>query len=103
MVQFNKESFDKAISGGELVVVDFWASWCGPCRMLAPVIEKLSEDYAGRAVFGKVNVDDEQELAVRYNVMSIPTIIFFKNGVEIDRKIGVQPPQAFAKVIDENQ
>lgn len=91
------------VGRGQWVLVDFWASWCGPCRMLAPVIEKLSEDYAGRAVFGKVNVDDEQELAVRYNVMSIPTIIFFKNGVEIDRKIGVQPPQAFAKVIDENQ
>lgn len=103
MQEFNKETFEKAIAGDELVVVDFWASWCGPCRMLAPVIEKLSEAYTGRAVFGKVNVDDEQELAVRYNVMSIPTIIFFKGGKEIDRKVGVQPPQAFAAVIDANQ
>ena len=103
MIQFNKESFDKALGEGKLMMVDFWADWCGPCRMLAPVIDKLAEQYEGKVVSGKVNVDDEQELAIRYGVMSIPTVIFFKDGKEIDRKVGVMPPAAFTQVLDENQ
>ena len=103
MIQFNKESFDKALGEGKLMMVDFWADWCGPCRMLAPVIDKLAEQYEGKVVSGKVNVDDEQELAIRYGVMSIPTVIFFKDGKEIDRKVGVMPPAAFTQVLEENQ
>ena len=103
MIQFNKESFDKALGEGKLMMVDFWADWCGPCRMLAPVIDQLAERYEGKVVSGKVNVDDEQELAIRYGVMSIPTVIFFKDGKEIDRKVGVMPPAAFTQVLDENQ
>ena len=91
MTHFNKESFDKALDQGKLMMVDFWADWCGPCRMLGPVIEDLADRYEGKAVVGKVNVDDEQELAIRYGVMSIPTVIFFKDGKEIDRKVGVMP------------
>ena len=103
MIQFNKESFDKALGEGKLMMVDFWADWCGPCRMLAPVIDQLAERYEGKVVSGKVNVDDEQELAIRYGVMSIPTVIFFKDGKEIDRKVGVMPPAAFTQVLDDNQ
>ena len=102
MTHFNQESFDKALSEGKLMMVDFWADWCGPCKMLAPVIDGLAEQYAGKAVVGKVNVDEEQELAIRYGVMSIPTVIFFKNGEEIDRKVGVMPAGAFSQVLDEN-
>jgi len=102
MTHFNKESFDAALAEGKLMMVDFWAVWCGPCRMLAPMVDDLAEKYAGKVVVGKVNVDEEQELAIRYGVMSIPTVIFFKDGKEIDRKVGVMPPEAFTKVLDAN-
>ena len=102
MTHFNQESFNKAIAGDQLVVVDFWAEWCGPSRMLGPVIEDLDKKYEGKAIIGKVNVDEEQELAIRYGVMSIPTVVFIKNGKEIDRKVGVMPPDAFTKVLDQN-
>lgn len=102
MTHFNKKSFEEALTGDKLMVVDFWAAWCGPCRMLAPVIDNLAEQYAGKVIVGKVNVDEEQELAIRYGVMSIPTVIFFRNGKEIDRKVGVMPPEAFVKVLEAN-
>ena len=102
MMHFNSKSFDEALAKGELLMVDFWASWCGPCKMLAPVIDDLAKQYEGKAVVGKVNVDEEQELAIRYGVMSIPTVIFFKNGEEIARKVGVMPDKAFTDVLDAN-
>ena len=102
MMHFSKDGFDKALSQGKLMMVDFWADWCGPCRMLGPVIEQLAGQYPD-VVVGKVNVDDEQELALRYGVMSIPTVIFFKDGKEIDRKVGVMPPEAFTQVLDANK
>ena len=102
MTHFNMESFEAELNSGKLMMVDFWASWCGPCRMLSPVIDGLDKKYEGKAVIGKVNVDEEQELAIRYGVMSIPTVIFFKDGKEIDRKVGVMPPEVFTKVLDAN-
>ena len=102
MMHFNMESFEAELNSGKLMMVDFWAVWCGPCRMLAPMVDNLAEKYAGKVVVGKVNVDEEQELAIRYGVMSIPTVIFFKDGKEIDRKVGVMPPEAFTKVLDAN-
>ena len=102
MIQFNKESFDKALGEGKLMMVDFWADWCGPCRMLSPVIDRLAEQYEGQVISGKVNVDDEQELAIRYGVMSIPTVIFFKDGKEIDRKVGVMPGDVFVQTLEQN-
>lgn len=102
MIHFDKETFDKTLEEGKLMLVDFWAEWCGPCRMLGPVIESLAETYEGRAVVGKVNTDEEEELAMRYSVMNIPTVIFFKGGREIDRKVGVMPPDAFVQVLDAN-
>ena len=99
---FTRETFEKELNGGALMLVDFWAEWCGPCRMLGPVIEDLADRYEGKAVVGKVNVDNEQELAIRYGVMSIPTVIFFKDGKEIDRKVGVQPADVYTKTLDAN-
>ena len=92
----------QALAEGKLMMVDFWAAWCGPCRMLAPMVDDLAAKYEGKAVVGKVNVDEEQELAIRYGVMSIPTVIFFKDGKEIDRKVGVMPAGAFTQVLDSN-
>ncbi len=102
MTHYSKESFEQALAKGELMMVDFWAEWCGPCRMLGPVIEDLAERYAGRAAVGKVNVDEEQELAIRYGVANIPTVVFFKNGREIDRVVGTMPPEAFTEILDRN-
>ena len=102
MIHFNQETFDKALEEGELMMVDFWAEWCGPCQMLGPVIESLAEEYEGRAVVGKVNTDEEQELAIRYRVMNIPTVLFFKDGREIERRVGVMPPDAFVQILEEN-
>ena len=102
MTHFDAELFDSALKEGKLMMVDFWAEWCGPCRMLAPMVDKLAEQYEGKVTVGKVNVDEEQELAIRYGVMSIPTVIFFKDGKEIDRKVGVMPPAVFARVLEQN-
>ena len=99
-VHFTKEGFEKALASGQLMMMDFWADWCGPCKMLAPVIEGLGDDYEGKAIVGKINVDEEQELAIRYGVMSIPTVIFFKDGEEVERKVGVLPGTAFTQVLD---
>ena len=103
MIHFTKDGLDKALAQKGLLMVDFWADWCGPCKMLAPLVENLDKEYEGRVTVGKVNVDDEQELAIRYGVMSIPTVIFFKDGQEIDRKVGVMPPEVFTQVLDANK
>lgn len=102
VIHFNKAEFEKAAGEKGLMMVDFWASWCGPCRMLAPVVEDLAGKYEGKAVVGKVDVDEEQELAMQFGVMSIPTVIFFKDGKEFDRKVGVMPAEAYTAVLDAN-
>lgn len=102
MTHLNMESLEAELNSGKLMLVDFWAAWCGPCRMLSPVIDGLDKKYEGKVVIGKVNVDEEQELAIRYGVMSIPTVIFFKNGQEIARKVGVMPEKEFVAILDAN-
>ena len=94
--------FDAAVEAAPLAMVDFWASWCGPCKMLSPLVEALAEQYDGKALVAKVNVDEEPDLAARFGVMSIPTVVFLKNGREFDRKVGVMPPEAFISVLDNN-
>ena len=99
---FKTEEFDSAVEAAPLAMVDFWASWCGPCMALSPVIESLAEKYEGKVLVGKVNVDEERELAIRYGVMSIPTVVFLKNGREFDRKIGTMPVEVYTEVLDAN-
>jgi len=90
-VTLTDENFDGFISSNKLVVVDFWAEWCAPCRMLAPVIEELAKEYAGKIVFGKLNVDENPTTAAKFGIMSIPTLIVFKNGQPVDMIIGAMP------------
>jgi len=82
------------------VLVDFWAEWCGPCRMVGPIVDELHGDYQGKAVIGKVNVDDQQDIAAEYGIRNIPTILIFKNGEIVDKQVGVVPKADLAAKID---
>ncbi len=92
-------NFNVEVSRYPILVVDFWAPWCGPCRMVAPVIDQLAKDYSGRVVFGKVNVDENQIIANKFGIQSIPTMMVFKNGRAVDVMIGAMPkPQIEMKI-----
>jgi len=92
-VEVTDATFYNFIKQYPVVVVDCWAPWCGPCRMISPVIEELASDYAGKVVFGKLNVDENPAVAAEYGIMSIPTLLFARNGEVVDRLIGAAPRQ----------
>ncbi len=93
-LKLNSENFEsEVLNANETVLVDFYADWCGPCKMMAPVIEELAEELQEKAKVGKINVDESTDIATQYDVMSIPTIIIFKNGKEVKRFIGVRDKQ----------
>ena len=99
--EFTDTNFkESAIDSGKVSVVDFWAPWCGPCRMIAPIIEELAGDYKGDVVVGKLNVDDNPEVAMKYGVRSIPTIILLKDGEVFDKQVGVTSKKVLAEKID---
>ena len=97
VTELNAATFDEAIKGDKPVLVDFWAVWCGPCRMMSPVVDKLAAEYADKLFVGKVN-----ELAERYSVSSIPTLILFKNGAMVDRTVGACSPAVLKAWVDRN-
>ena len=99
VVHFSKEGFEQASAQPGVMLVDFWATWCGPCKMIAPVIEKLAEEYEGKVTVGKVDVDQEPELARQFGVMSIPNVVILKDGEIVDRKIGAMPQSAYEEAL----
>lgn len=99
-LKLTKDNFEQQVlQADKPVLVDFWATWCMPCRMIAPVVEELAEEYEGKAYVGKVNVDEEGELAMRYHVSSIPTLILFQGGKETERLIGVQSKETLEELL----
>jgi len=95
------DNFDELVMKSDKpVLLDFWAVWCGPCRMVAPTIDKLAEDYKGRAVIGKINVDEESGLAEQFKVMSIPTIYILKSGQVVEKMVGARPYTELAAALD---
>lgn len=97
-----EDNFDEVIKQADFAMVDVWATWCGPCKMMGPVVDKLAEEYDGKVLVGKVDADEEMEVAQKLGVISIPTLVFFRNGVEIDRKVGLTPESELRKVLDAN-
>ena len=102
MKQLTQQQFNELITGGKPVVCDFFATWCGPCKMLAPVLEEVSAGYADRAEFVKVDVDEAPELSVKYGIMSIPFVAVFKNGEMAAKSIGFMPKAEVKQFLDEN-
>ncbi len=101
IVEFTQENWQNTVVDSALpVVVDFWAVWCGPCRMIAPAIEQLADEYAGKVVVGKVNVDDQQDLAAQFRINTIPQVYIFKSGQVVERLPGAQPKTAYAAAIE---
>ncbi len=100
MLEVTKENFAAEVESSETpVLLDFWASWCGPCRMLAPVVEELAGEFDGKVKFGKVNVDEQPELAMRYGVQSIPTLILFRGGEPVNASVGVVPADSIRAML----
>ena len=98
-IELTNDNFEATTSEG-VALVDFWAPWCGPCRMIAPVIEELAEEYDGKAKICKVNTDEEQEIAVKFGIRSIPTLIFLKDGQVVDQIVGAQSKQVLVEKLD---
>lgn len=101
IVDLSDTEFESQVLESDLpVLVDFWAPWCGPCRMLSPLVEELSGDYDGEVVFAKVNTDENPATPTKYGIMSIPTLLLFKNGKLVDRTVGVRPKKALKEWLD---
>ncbi len=89
MTEVNNTNFKELLAANKVAMIDFWATWCGPCRMLGPTVEEVAADYEGRALVAKCNVDDAEDVAAEFGIRSIPTLIFFKDGIAVDKTVGV--------------
>ncbi len=103
VVVLTKDNFDQeVIKSDKPVLIDFWATWCGPCRAVAPIMDELAEEFDGKAKICKLNVDDEGEIAQKFRIMSIPTVMLYKNGEMVDKVIGARSKDEFAKLIEKS-
>ncbi len=100
-IEITDANFEEVVLNSDKpVLVDFWAEWCGPCRMVGPIVEELSGEYDGKAVIGKVNVDENQEVSMKFGIRNIPTLLVFKNGEVVDKQVGVAPKNVLAQKLD---
>ena len=100
-VEITDQSFQETVLNSDKpVLVDFWATWCGPCRMLGPIIEEIATDFEGKALVGKVDVDNNQQVSVDYGIRNIPTVLIFKNGEVVDKIVGVAPKEVIAEKLN---
>lgn len=100
-LEITDDNFEQEVAKSDKpVLLDFWAAWCGPCKMIAPIVDELASEYDGKAVIGKVDVDDNQQTAIKFGVRSIPTVLFFKDGELKDTVIGAVPKETFVEKLD---